>query len=217
MKTKFTTTLFIAALAISVTGCKDKAKEAETTAVETVEEIIDAASYTVNTEASTIEWQGFKPTGAHNGTIAIENGTLDIDNGEIVGGSFVIDMTAITVLDIPAEDEGNAKLAGHLKGADFFDVAQYPSANFTITGLEKVGDKVMLSGNLKLKDAENNVTFPVTFNNEGESVTLTSETFTIDRTKWNVQYGSKSIFKNLGDKFINDDMELKVIVKANKA
>ena len=48
-------------------------------------------------------------------------------------------------------------------------------------------------------------------------MTLTSETFTIDRSKWNVKYGSKSFFDNLGDKFINDDIELKIMVKAVKA
>ena len=75
----------------------------------------------------------------------------------------------------------------------------------------------MLSGNLTLKDVKNNVTFPVSVSNNGNTITLTSETFSIDRTKWNVQYGSKSIFDNLGDKFINDDIELKIMVKANKA
>lgn len=214
MKKNFATILFITALMISVTGCKDKAKEAATTAAEAVEESVNSQSYAVNTSTSTIEWKGFKPTGSHNGTISIERGVLDVANGNIVGGSFIIDMNSITVLDIPAEDKGNAKLTGHLKGADFFDVEKYPSAGFTITGIEVVEGKTMLSGNLALKDAKNNVTFPVTVTNQNGTITLTSETFTIDRTKWNVQYGSKSIFDNLGDKFINDDMELKVMVKA---
>ena len=47
-------------------------------------------------------------------------------------------------------------------------------------------------------------------------VKITSETFAIDRTKWDVNYGSKSVFDNLGDKFINDDIELTVTVVANK-
>ncbi|MEJ6792164.1 MAG: YceI family protein, partial [Lacinutrix sp.] len=48
-------------------------------------------------------------------------------------------------------------------------------------------------------------------------MTLTSDSFTIERTKWSINYGSKSIFDNLGDKFINDDMELKIIVTAKKS
>ncbi len=217
MKKNFLKILFITALTVSFTSCKDKAKEAETTAAEAVEETTNSESFSVNTEASSIEWKGFKPTGSHNGTIAIENGVLDVANGKIVGGTFLIDMNSIVVTDIPAEEEGNAKLAGHLKSADFFDVENHPSAGFTITGLEVVEGKTMLSGNLSLKDAKNNVTFPVTVSNENGVITLTSETFTIDRSKWNIKYGSKSFFDNLGDKFINDDMELKVMVKAAKA
>ncbi|WP_396600422.1 YceI family protein [Algibacter sp. R77976] len=214
MKKKFATILFITAVAISVTSCKDKAKEATTTAAEAVEETLNSEVYVVNNDASTIEWKGYKPTGSHNGTIAIERGVLDVAGGKIVGGSFIIDMNSIVVTDIPADDKGNAKLVGHLKNADFFDVEKYPSAGFTITGLEEVEGKMMLSGNLSLKEAKNNVTFPVTVTNDNSGITLTSETFAIDRTKWNVQYGSKSIFDNLGDKFINDDMELKVTIKA---
>lgn len=217
MKKNFVKILFITALIISGTSCKDKAKEATTTAAEDVVETESAESYSVNTDASTIEWKGFKPTGSHNGTIAIDNGVLDVANGEIVGGTFIINMNSITVLDIPADDEKNGKLAGHLKSPDFFDVEKHPSAGFTITGIEDVDGKMMLSGNLSLKEAKNNVTFPVTVTNENGAVTLNSETFTIDRSKWNVQYGSKSFFDNLGDKFINDDIELKIMVKAAKS
>jgi polyisoprenoid-binding protein YceI len=217
MKKNFVIILFISAFTFAVTSCKDKAKEATTTAAEAVEEVVNAEAYTVNKDASTIAWKGFKPTGTHTGTIAIENGVLDVANGNIVGGTFLIDMNSIVVTDIPAEDEKNAKLTGHLKSPDFFDAEKYPSAGFTITGLEEVEGKMMLSGNLSLKDAKNNVTFPVSVTNENGVVTLTSETFTIDRSKWNVQYGSKSFFDNLGDKFINDDIELKVSVTAAKS
>jgi len=217
MKKTFVKILFITALTVSLTSCKDKAKEADTKAAEAVQETSNSQSYVVNNDASTIEWKGFKPTGTHKGTIGIERGVLDVNNGKVVGGSFIIDMNSIIVTDIPAEDEGNGKLVGHLKAADFFDVEKHPNAGFTITGVTEVDGKTMLSGNLSLKDAKNNVTFPVTISNANGTITLSSEAFTIDRTKWNVQYGSKSIFDNLGDKFINDDIELKIMVKATKS
>lgn len=216
MKKNFATILFITALISSVTSCKDKAKEAATKAAEEVEEIVNSDIYALNKDGSTIEWKGFKLTGSHNGTVSIERGVLDLADGKIIGGSFLIDMTSIAVTDIPADDECNAKLAGRLTSADFFDVEKYPSASFTVTGLEDDDGKMTLSGNLSLKEVKNNVTFPVTVSNENDVITVSSEAFTIDRTKWNVQYGSKSIFDNLGDKFINDDIELKVMVKAAK-
>ena len=125
-------------------------------------------------------------------------------------------MNSIIDLDIPAEEEGNGKLVGHLKSADFFDVEKFPYASFEITSVEEKEGKTMLSGNLKLKDKVNNVTFPVSVSMDGDAMTLTSETFTIDRSKWDVRYGSKSFFDNLGDKFISDDIELKINVVASK-
>lgn len=217
MKKNFATILFITALIISLTGCKDKAKEATTKTAEvvkTVEEAINSNKFTVNTKASIIEWKGFKPTGSHYGTIAIDSGVLDVAEGKVLGGAFIINMNSITVTDIPAEEKGNAKLSGHLKGADFFDVEKHPTAGFAITSIENVDGKMMLSGNLSLKGVENNVTFPVTVTNNQGEIVLTSETFTINRTKWNIEYKSKSIFKSIGDKFINDDIELKITVKA---
>ena len=219
MKTKFVNILFITALNLSVFSCKDKAKEATTTEAETpaVTEAVNAEVYTVNKTASSIEWKGFSPTDTHNGTIGLESGALNVANGKVVGGSFIIDMASIAVLDIPVDKKGNAKLVGHLTNADFFDVEKYPSAVFTITEVTDAEGKTMLSGNLTLKEVKNNVTFPVTIINEGGAITITSEAFSIDRTKWNVQYGSKSIFDNLGDKFINDNIELKITVKAAKS
>ncbi|WP_147678569.1 YceI family protein [Algibacter pacificus] len=219
MKKKFVSILFISVLSLSVFNCKNKAKEATTTEAETpVEnEAENIEVYPVDLAASSIAWTGFKPTGSHNGTISIEEGMLNVSNGKVVGGSFIIDMKSIKVLDIPADDKAHAKLYNHLTNADFFDVEKYPNAIFTITEVKEVAGKTMLSGNLTLKDVKNNVTFPVTIANQDGATTITSEVFSIDRTKWNVQYGSKSIFDNLGDKFINDDIELKITVKAGKS
>ena len=219
MKKNVINILFITALSISVFSCKDKAKEATTTEAETPAVIAteNTEVYPVDKAASSLAWTGFKPTGSHHGTIGLEQGMLNVSNGKVVGGSFIIDMKSITVLDIPASEKGNAKLVGHLSNADFFDVEKFPSAVFTITDVKDAEGKTMLSGNLTLKEVKNNVTFPVTIANEGGAITITSDVFSIDRTKWNVQYGSKSIFDNLGDKFINDDIELKITVKAAKS
>ena len=218
MKRKFITIFTIAALAISFTGCKDKAKEADTTAEEEVA-VTTAVStkYKVDTAVSTIMWKGFKPTGTHNGTIAIDSGVLTIKDGNVESGTILIDMKSIAVKDIPVEDEGNAKLSGHLKSNEFFDIEQYPAAAFEVTSYEMKDVKGLLSGNLKMKDATNNISIPVMVTENGNTATLKSETFTIDRSKWNIKYGSKSFFDNLGDKFINDDIELQINVTATKS
>ena len=209
MKTSFLKIFALVAF-VAFSSCNDKAKEAETTEAEEAAIAEETAvMFKADTEKSTIEWKGFKPTGSHNGTISIAKGVVNVNGGNVESGNFVIDMTTIKVTDIPVEEEGNAKLTGHLTSDDFFDVKTYPRATFAVTGLETVEGKTML-------DATNNIKIPVTTTIDGDNMTLTSETFTIDRSKWNIKYGSKSFFDNLGDSFINDEIELKVNLVATK-
>ena len=81
---------------------------------------------------------------------------------------------------------------------------------------EKKDGKWMMAGNLTIKDQKKNIQFPVSYTQDGTTLKLTSEPFTIDRTHWNVNYGSKSVFDDLGDKFVNDDIELTVKVIAER-
>jgi len=216
MKKRILNVFTILAIAIAVVGCK-KAKEASTSEAEAaaVSEIT-TQKYVTDVTKSSIEWKGFKPTGSHNGSINIDTGVFQVDNGTIQSGTFLIDMNSITVLDIPAEDEGNGKLLGHLKSPDFFDVENNSDSAFEITGVSEADGKTMLAGNLSIKGIKNNITFPVNITAEGEALTISSEAFTIDRTLWNIKYKSKSVFGDLGDKFINDEMELKINVVAFK-
>ena len=217
MKTSFFKIIALVAF-VAFSSCNDKAKEAETKAAEEASEAeIGAEIFNAVVDKSSIEWKGFKPTGSHTGTIAIKEGAVSVNNGVIESGNFAIDMASISVTDIPIDDEGNAKLRGHLTSPDFFDIASFPMAKFEITGLQTTDGKTMLSGNLTMKDVTNNISIPVKTSIEGDEMILRSETFTIDRSKWNVKYGSKSFFDNLGDSFINDDIELTVNLVAKKA
>ena len=218
MKKFFLQSIMVLALTFVATSCKDKAKEAETNDAMSTTEVDDSANkYVVDVDASKIEWKGSKPTGTHNGTIDIATGDIYMSNDTIEGGMVVVDMTTIVSEDL--EGEGKQKLEAHLKGTtegkedEFFNVKKYPEATFEITGYS--GNS--LSGNLTLKGTTNNVTFPATVSKDGNSITIQSETFAIDRTKWGVNYGSKTVFDNLGDSFVSDDIELKIMVKANKA
>jgi len=211
MKKNIFMLFLIVATGITMVGFNTKTEKTETNTKAAMLAEHDAVKYDVNLEKSSIEWQGFKPTGSHKGTINIISGTFTTNDGKIQSGSFVIDMSSLK------ESEDNGRLEGHLKSADFFDVAKFPSASFEITGLEEKDGNTLLSGNLTIKDITHNVTFPVTVTNEGDVLTVSSEVFTIDRSKWNVRYGSKSFFDNLKDKFINDDIELKISIKAMKS
>lgn len=217
MKNVIKFTLLFLAISTVLVGCKKKADEASTTeAVETTVATLESVKYMADPSNSSIEWKGFKPTESHNGTINLESGVFSFKEDVIESGTFLIDMNSIVVLDIPADKKGNANLVGHLKNEDFFDAEKYPNAVFEVTGFETKDGQAMLSGNFTMKEQKNNITIPVSISTEGDMLTLTSETFTIDRSKWNVKYGSESFFDNLGDKVISNDIELKFNIQAKK-
>lgn len=224
MKTRILKLSMILALAMVFTNCKDKASEANTSDAEAAAVSKSTSEkYVVNVSESSIHWKGFKPTGTHTGTINLDNGVIKTDDGKLQSGTFLIDMNTINVTDLEAGD-GKEDLEAHLKGTaegksdHFFDVKKFPNAAFEITGTESIAaGKTKLSGNLTIKGQKHNISFPVTISHDNDAMTIESEPFTINRTTWGVNYGSKSVFDNLGDKFINDDMEIKIVLKAIKA
>lgn len=156
----------------------------------------------VDTEQSTVKWVGKKVTGQHEGTIKLESGSLQFDGKTLTGGNFVIDMTSITVTDL--EGKGKANLEGHLKSDDFFSVEKHNKATFTVTKVNKLDDKNHdISGNLTIKG----ITKPINFTMAVEGNSATAKVI-VDRSKFDVRYGSPSFFNDLKDKAIYDDFEL---------
>ena len=224
MKKRIFNVFTVLALTMMVAGCQDKGKEAKTTEAEpAAESTAVTEKFVIDSNESTIYWKGFKPTGTHHGIVKLEKGVFKAGGTELVSGTFLIDMTSIEDQDMEPGDMKN-NLEAHLKGTvegkegDFFNVTKFPTAAFEVTGSEPTTDnKSLLSGNLTIKGEKHNITFPIAIINEGGTISIMSDTFTIDRTKWGVNFGSKSIFDNLGDKFINDEIQLKFVLKATKA
>lgn len=216
MKTYFLA-LSVLVLAVACTGNpKNKIEGTDSQAVAEGQ----GDSLVVDKTASTIHWIGSKPAGHHNGTIGIKDGSLVINGESVVSGSFVIDMSSIINADL-TDEKMNKMLVDHLKSEDFFDIAKYPESTFAITKVEAVAgnDSIThnVSGNLKMKDVEKNITFGAKITKEGDLYKAESVPFTIDRTQWNVKYGSKSIFAELKDNVINDNIELRINIVAKAA
>ena len=169
----------------------------------------------LDTSASVLNWKGSKPTGSHNGNVALKSGGLLVEEGTLTQGVFVVDMNAITNLDMEGL-KGATKIEGHLKSSDFFDVAAYPTAKFVITSVVTTEGKLAVTGNLTIKKTTKSITIPATISTVEGITTFTSETFTVDRTDFGVVYASKKLDAALKDKFINDLMEMsfKVVTKA---
>ncbi|MFZ4589901.1 MAG: YceI family protein [Ignavibacteria bacterium] len=173
---------------------------------------------TVSVTDSKVNWLGKKVTGQHNGTIKVANGEILVDNGKVTGGKVEIDMKTIVNED-QKDEESIKKLVGHLSSPDFFDVAKFPTSKIEITKVEALNDATKpnvnstVTGNLTMKDVTKSITFPAEIKIENGALTVKAD-FDIDRTDWNIKYGSGKFFDNLGDKVINDKFNLNLIIVA---
>ncbi len=159
---------------------------------------------TADTTKSKLLWLGEKVTGQHTGTINLKSGWLNWQDNKIVSGEFNIDMASLK------ESENNGKLLGHLKSDDFFGVNKYPEAKLVLTGSTPF-DKGsgVVKGTLTIKESTNPIEFKATMQKKDDGTWFFAN-ITVDRTKYNIRYGSGSFFDNLGDKTIYDEFKLKV-------
>ncbi len=166
-----------------------------------------AQSFKVNAEKTELRWTGKKVVGQHIGHIKLIDGALTIKDNRITSGTFNIDMKSITDDDL--QDAGyNQKLVGHLKSDDFFGVEKFPVATLVITdGTTFTNNQAEVKGKLTIKGITNPIAFKVT--QKGSSYTAS---IPVDRSKFDVRYGSGSFFDNLGDKVIDDIFTIDVIV-----
>lgn len=159
---------------------------------------------TADTAATKLLWLGEKVTGQHTGTIKLKSGWLTMQDNKIVSGEFLIDMSTLK------ETENNAMLMGHLKSDDFFGVVKYPVSRLVLTGSTSFDKGTgVVSGSLTIKDITNPIEFKATMQKK-DDWTWFFANITVDRTKYNIRYGSGSFFDNLGDKTIYDEFKLKV-------
>ena len=166
--------------------------------------IATAQSKKVNVEKSTINWNAKKVTGEHSGTIKFQEGNLIFKDGKVAGGSFTVDMTSIDNTDLSGDWKG--KLLGHLKSDDFFSTEKFKTSTLVFKKVAaKANGVYTITADLTIKGITNPVTFDLTV--KGDSATSVVK---IDRTKYNIKYGSKSFFESIGDKAINDDFDLTV-------
>ena len=163
---------------------------------------------------SEVNWWGYKiaktKASSHNGTVNLKSGNIVMKGNQVVGGTFVLDMTSLTSTDLSGEYQ--TKLNSHLKTGDFFEVEKYPTATYTITSVKKNDDKIynyIVNGKLTVKGKTNAVSFPAKISNSKGVVSLVSNKFTFDRQKFDVAYKS-----TMQDVLVKDDIDMLVKVTA---
>ena len=156
----------------------------------------------IKLDESKIEWKGYKVTGSHEGLISISSGHLNFEKGVLTSGSFEIDMSSILVTDLEGESKG--KLEGHLKSEDFFGIEKYPTAFLKFSNVKSTGkNSYEVTGDITIKGKTETISFDVSVYGSKATASLK-----IDRTKFDVRYGSSSFFDGLKDKVIYDEFDL---------
>lgn len=208
--------LTLAAAATLVSCGEEKAAEATTTAAQAISNDsvpsktdVKIDTFYAQADMSSIGWKCSKPVSSHNGIIKISKGWLGLNAGKIEQGAFTIDMKTISDLDIKEADK-NKKLVGHLSSKDFFDVASFPTSEFVLTS----ATDSTLTGNLTLKGKTNSITFPYTTMIKNGEMIVAKANFSIDRSKWGIEFLGKSVAGIKPNDIVSDMIELEVSLSA---
>lgn len=162
----------------------------------------------VNVGTSNVAWKGYKVTGSHEGNIKFKSGSLVFEGDVLVGGELSVDMNSMDCTDMTGG--GKDKLLGHLKSDDFFGVANHPVASIKLTKVTSRGaaGEYKVTANVTIKNITKEIKFNATVKDGAGSATIK-----LDRSDFDIRYGSGSFFDNLGDKTIYDEFDLTVAIK----
>ncbi len=158
-------------------------------------------------DKSVITWKAYKVLGSHFGEVSFKSGSLEFSDKKLTGGSFVADMTSISVKDL--EGDYKKKLEGHLKSEDFFSVEKFTTTSLKMTKITPKGkNSYTVVADLTIKGKTNPISFEASIYGSKATATLK-----VDRTLYDIQYGSTGFFENLGDKAIYDEFDLVVDIQ----
>jgi polyisoprenoid-binding protein YceI len=176
-------------------------------------------TYRIDVEKSALEWIGRNLNNRHHGRITVREGELVISNGLPTTGSIVLDMTTITNLDLEDQYWSNLLLA-HLKSEDFFAVQRFPDASFRLTGWQpqeggaSEAPSGIAGGELTIRDVTRFISFPAIVAPQQDGTIKAHAVLDIDRTLWNVCYGSGKLFERLGMHLVHDIISLELFILA---
>lgn len=163
-------------------------------------------TYKINVSKSIIKWEGEKITGQHEGTINFKDGFLVFKNKKLTGGSFTADMKSLSNTDQTGTSK--TKLETHLRSEDFFSIDKFPTSTLVFKSIASKGNNTyLINAELTIKGITNNIQFDLVVSPNKATAELE-----INRTKYDIKYGSGSYFDDLGDKTIYDDFDLDVVL-----
>ena len=205
--------LIIGFLLLAGCSTKEKSRSTESKALNVKEIKLNAGDYNAIEGSSEVLWECEWLGGTrHDGSVQLVSGSIDISETSDVNGRFIVDLNSMKCFDLTNEGT-NKKLIGHLKSDDFFDVANYPEAVLDIISGQNIrGNEFEFKGDLTIKGRTHPIMFRGTISEDNLSYNANLKLI-FDRSKYDVRYRSASLFSDLGDRIIADDVKLNV--KAN--
>jgi polyisoprenoid-binding protein YceI len=209
MKFRILSIALLSAATLLLISCSSKESSEETTADAMV---LSDGTVLVDTSASAVMWKGtMVGMYDHSGTVKLNSGNVTVADGKITGGTFVVNLMTIKPTDDnfkPEEDRTPEKLVGHLSSGDFFNVEEYPTATFEITG----SDSASIMGNLTVRGKTNPEKVEnVVISEENGMVKMTGD-LTFDRRKYDVAFTHP-----MKEMVVSDDIVLNVSLVAPKS
>ncbi len=183
------------------------------------ETAITEGLHAIDCSLSRMEWIGRNIGKRHHGTIDIKEGEIRIANGAMTGGAITLDMGTIRNTDLQ-DSVLNSLLIRHLSSDDFFDVENYPTARFEISECRPMENATpgspnySIKGTLTIKDVSREIQIQATVSTGENGGVVAHSFFDIDRTLWNVSYGSGKLFEKLGMHLVNDTISLELFLNA---
>ncbi len=123
-------------------------------------------------------------------------GTLVYDADNVAASSVEV------TLPLSGLEAFSSKFNDHLRSADFFDAAKYPTATFKSTKVEAAGEgKLKVTGNLTIKDQTKPVVLDVTLNKAAEHPMMKVPAIGFDATTTILRsdFGVGAYAPNVGD------------------
>ena len=180
-------------MATMMTSCGSDAVEA--TDAQEVTETAITATYSTLGDHNHVDWKAWHlgKTGERSGSVMLKDAEVSVNEGVLAGGKFVLDIAGLTVTNFGEDTAQNEKLRGHLASGDFFLTDSFPTAEFEITSVDTMsGDfNSKVSGNLTIKGISKNITFNANVEIAENAVTVSSETFEVNREDWGLTYNAE--------------------------
>ena len=120
-----------------------------------------------------------------NGTLTISSASIVFDPANPGTGSMRVNLSVSSLAT------GIGKRDKHLKSGDYFDMDKYPSISFSSSSIQKSGNGYKVTGKLKMKAVEQNVTIPFTFDDKG-STGMFKGSFTLNRASYGIGTGKEN-------------------------